>query len=224
MSTAPPDDAFERWRSALLDALKSPENVMAWQDRRYQFAYQIGQLLTAPAGPGTVPVTGNVLYGVYVAGGGLLYVGQTRDAWRRLRDLPVGESHHLATTVPPETWERVIVVQWPELLDRIPCQESQAAEQLGLPTCGLAMEYLLQMTYRPVMTERRRSTDGGWSRRTLDSSRSRGAANSSKFPQLFRAVRAVWDVLLKTPIPMDGQPITYTGGGRVVFPVLVPSS
>jgi hypothetical protein len=44
VSTAPSDDAFERWRSALLDALKSPENVMAWQDRRYQFAHQIGQL------------------------------------------------------------------------------------------------------------------------------------------------------------------------------------
>jgi hypothetical protein len=75
-----------------------------------------------------MPVTGDVLYGVYIAGGGLLYVGQTHDAWRRLRDLPVGESHHLATTVPPETWERVAVVQWPELLDRVPHEESQVAE------------------------------------------------------------------------------------------------
>jgi hypothetical protein len=37
------DDAFERWRNTLLGALAIPGNVMAWQDRRYQFAYQVGQ-------------------------------------------------------------------------------------------------------------------------------------------------------------------------------------
>ncbi len=122
------DDAFERWRSALLDALATPGNVMAWQDRRYQFAYQVGQLLV-DSGPGIPPVSDHVVYGVYVTGGGLLYVGQTSDARRRLRDLPVGESHHLATTVPPETWERVLVIQWPALITRIPAQEAQRTEQ-----------------------------------------------------------------------------------------------
>jgi hypothetical protein len=42
MTASHPDDAFERWRNALLDALATPGNVMAWQDRRYQFAYQVG--------------------------------------------------------------------------------------------------------------------------------------------------------------------------------------
>lgn len=111
------------------------------------------------------------------------------SARRRLRDLPVGESHHLATTVPPETWDRVVVVQWPDLLADVPAQEKQAAEQLGSDTCGLAMEHLLQVTYRPVMTARRRSTAGGWKARNLNSSRSRGAVNSSRFPELFKAVR-----------------------------------
>jgi hypothetical protein len=111
-----PADAFGRWRAAMLDSLASPERVLAWQDRRYLFAHQVGQLLTSPARPDATPVTGHVLYGVHVGGAGLLYVGQTRNAKRRLRDLPVGESHHLATTVPPETWERVIVIQWPNLL------------------------------------------------------------------------------------------------------------
>jgi hypothetical protein len=45
------------------------------------------------ARPDAAPVTGHLVYGVYVAGAGLLYVGQTGNAKRRLRDLPVGESH-----------------------------------------------------------------------------------------------------------------------------------
>jgi hypothetical protein len=32
--------------------------------------------------------------------------------------IPIGESHHLAMTAPPELWTRVIVVQWAELLVR----------------------------------------------------------------------------------------------------------
>jgi len=57
------DAAFERWRSALADALGSPDNLTGWQDRRYRFAHQVGQLLTSavPEGP---PVTDHVVYGV----------------------------------------------------------------------------------------------------------------------------------------------------------------
>jgi hypothetical protein len=116
LDTSAGDEAFRRWRAAMLDSLGSPERVLAWQDRRYRFAHGVGQLLTDSAPPAPASVSGHVVYGVYVAGAGLLYVGQTGDAKRRLRDLPVGESHHLATTVPPETWERVIVVRWPDLL------------------------------------------------------------------------------------------------------------
>lgn len=93
--------------------LPARTGFLVWQDRRYRIAYQLGQLLT----DNTVPGSGHAVYGVYLVGGVLLCVGQARDARRRLRDLPVGESHHHATTVPPGTWERVIVVQWPRLLD-----------------------------------------------------------------------------------------------------------
>jgi len=208
------DDAFDRWRNALLDALATPGNVMAWQDRRYQFAYQVGQLLVDSGGPGIPPVSDHAVYGVYVSGGGLVYVGQTGDARRRLRDLPVGESHHLATTVPPETWERVLVIQWPALITRIPAQEAQRAEQLGQASCGLGIEYLLQITYRPVMTARRRSTAGGWSARHVETSRSRGAAASTQLPELFQAVRAQSDLLARAPMPGHGQAAIYADAGR----------
>jgi hypothetical protein len=124
----------------MLDSLVSPERVLAWQDRRYRFAHQVGQLLTSPARSGAVRVAGHVVYGVYVAGAGLLYVGQTGNATRRLRDLPVGESHHLATTVPPETWERVIVVQWPDLLSGVVTRMTVA---LAAGAVGRALRWAL---------------------------------------------------------------------------------
>jgi hypothetical protein len=210
------DDSFGRWRSALTDALNSPENVMAWQDRRYLFAHRLGQLLvgTAPDGP---LVTDHAVYGIYVRGGGLLYVGQTKDAKRRLRDLPVGESHHVANTVPPEIWERVIVIQWPSLLGRIPAEETQAVEQLGPSTCGLAIEYQLQTAYQPVLNSRRRSTAGGWTERNIGSSRSRGAKASSQLRELFSEVRAQWDILASARM-RDDCAVQFSDSGRVVFP------
>jgi hypothetical protein len=198
----------------MLDALASSDRILAWQDRRYRFAFQLGQLLTDSG----APVSGHAVYGVYLADGVLLYVGQTRDAKRRLHDLPVGESHHLATTVPPETWDRVIVVQWPRLLDQVAATEAQAVERVGFDTSGLAIEHLLQLTFRPVMMTRRRSSTGEWNKRRVELSRSRGAVNSSTFPGLFDAVRTAWDYLVAVPRTSDRQLIARTEAGRVVFP------
>lgn len=206
----------------MLDALASPDRILAWQDRRYLFAHQVGQLLIAAPEGGAAAVDGHVVYGVYVGDGVLLYVGQTRDAKRRLRDLPVGESHHLAMTVPPETWERVIVVQWPRLLAQVPDSEARAAERLGHDVCGLAIEHLLQVTYRPVMAARRRSGTGGWSERRIERSQSRGAVSSSQFPGLFAAVCTAWDLLAGIRYPAGGQPVADVHAGRAVFPRALP--
>lgn len=222
MDGDPLGEAFRQWREAMLESLASPERVLAWQDRRYRFAHRVGQLLTDPAPPDAASVAGHVVYGVYVAKAGLLYVGQTGDAKRRLRDLPVGESHHLATTVPPETWERVIVIQWTNLLEEVRNSERLVAEQLGHQTCGLALEHLLQVTYRPVMTARRRNGTGEWTARRIDSSRSRGAVNSRRLPELFMAVRAVRDRLADASGARDGNLSFHTGAGRVIFPERMP--
>jgi hypothetical protein len=151
----------------------------------------------------------------------LLYVGQTGDARRRLRDLPVGESHHLATTVPPEIWERVVVVQWPSLLNRISRDEAQVAERLQPSTCGLAMEYLLQVCYRPLLNSRRRSNDGVWTARNIESSRSKGAIARSELPELFGEVRGQWEALTGTSAHEGTDAVVYAEAGRVVFPGLL---
>lgn len=214
------DTPFYRWRNALLEALDSPDAIMAWQDHRYQFAHGLGELLAGAAEPDIAPVTGHAVYGIYVAGGGLLYVGQTANARRRLRDLPVGESHHLAMTVPPEVWERVIVIAWPSLLGAASADEAQVAEQLGRATCGLALEYLLQTAYRPVMLARRRSTSGNWTPRHIETSRSKGAISSARFPELFDAVQAQWRALMDAQ-PAAARAVAYTDVGRAVIPALL---
>ena len=159
-----------------------------------------------------------MLYGVTVAGAGLVYVGQSTDARRRLRDLPVGESHHLATTVPPETWTKVLVIEWPPLLDTIPAGEARTASALGHGSCGLALEHHLQLACRPVLSSRRRGSAGQWNPRNLDSSRSRGAQARRQLPQLCRVVTAAWEALTDLPAPCSGPPVTTIGTGRVVFP------
>jgi hypothetical protein len=192
---------------------------MSWPGRTAGTSSPIrSDRLLVDSGPGIPPVSDHAVYGVYVTGAGLLYVGQTRDARRRLRDLPVGESHHLATTVPPETWERVLVIQWPALITRIPAQEAQRTQQLGPASCGLGIEYLLQITCRPVMTARRRSTASGWSARHIETSRSRGAAASTQLPGLFQGVQAQWDLLTRAPVPGHGQAAIYSDAGRAVSP------
>jgi hypothetical protein len=110
------------------------------------------------------------------------------------------------------------------LLAQVSLGEAAEVGRLGLSSCGLAMEYLLQVTYRPVLTARRRNSTGGWTARRLDSSRSLGAISSSKLPGLFEAVRAGWDELAAAPIPTGGRAVTCHFAGRTVFPALtVPS-
>jgi hypothetical protein len=83
------------------------------------------------------------------------------------------------------------------------------------------LEHLLQVTYRPVLSARRRSGTGQWATRRIDASRSRGAVTSDRFPGLFTAVRAVWDQLADMAGPEESNPAVYADAGRVIFPALM---
>lgn len=182
----------------------------------------MGALLTG-AYAGSAAVTGPVLYGVFGPGSGLCYVGQTQQAERRLRDLPVGESHHLATTLPPEVWERVVVVRWPQLLDAVPESERVAVEEMGQLVCGLALEHALQVAKAPPLNSRRRQAGGDWQPRDLARSRSRGAVQAQRLPQLRRLVLEAWAELSGATAP-EHAPLTATSVGRAVFPSVLHES
>jgi hypothetical protein len=208
-------DAYAAWRDALHELTADARSFAEWREHRYAFAYRLGRLLTE-AHPPTPAAVGHALYGVYITGTGLCYVGQTKDAKRRLRDLPIGESHHLAVTIPPELWSRVIVVQWPRLLSQIPDHERERA--LDDPdTCGMALEHLMQCELHPVINCYARTTDGRYRERPPEQSRSKGANSASRFPKLFEAALESWSAL--EAVPSDGTaPAGYLPSGRTVFP------
>jgi hypothetical protein len=142
----------------------------------------VGQTSTHP------PVVESAVYGIWLKWG-LLYVGQTNEASRRLRDLPVGESHHLANTFPPEIWDRVIVIDWPSL----PEAEGTLA-QVDRATVGLAIEHRLQVRVQPLANASRRTKDGGWRDTDRGKSRSRGAKAADAIGELAHVVDRLWDI------------------------------
>ncbi|MER8013327.1 hypothetical protein ACIQ7S_10325 [Streptomyces griseoluteus] len=216
------EDAYRAWRSSLTTLLGDASLLERWQDRRYEFAHRVGSLLTEAHADSSITV-GPVLYGVFASGAGLCYVGQTQEAERRLRDLPVGESHHLANTVPPEVWERVVVIRWPLLLSEAPASEQMEVEAMGSVVCGLALEHTLQVATNPPLNSRRRRTSGDWRPRNLTQSRSRGAIHSQRIPELSRLTLAAWKTLSEAEAP-NGAAVVASEVGRVVIPSTLHAS
>jgi hypothetical protein len=177
-------EARDEWLRALRTLNGSAAFASQWRQERYAFAQRVGAaLVDGESGPS---LTGSVVYGVWLKWG-LIYVGQTTEAQRRLRDLVVGESHHLANTFPPEIWQRVVVVQWPKL-----DEAAAALTELGSNVVGLALEHRMQAWLHPLVNASRRRPDGGWRDVDWDRSRSVGARAGAQIDALFEAVRSLW--------------------------------
>ena len=206
MSDTTPES--DRWRKALL-ALTGDEKAAAdWRYSRYAFAYRLGAALAGGGGT-TAPVSGSVLYGVWL-NWGLIYVGQTGEAQRRLRDLAVGESHHLANTFPPEIWSRVVVIEWSRLQ-----AASAVIERLSEQVVGLALEHRLQALHSPLANTWRRTSAGGWRSVDWAGSRSRGSRAALEIDELFSSVRIIWDQAEAWNV---GDVNALPEASRVVFP------
>lgn len=149
----------EVWLHALRSAISSRDKRQAFRDRRFAFSHRVGTTLRhwVSASGGDRPI----VYGVCL-GEELVYVGQTCEPSRRLYDLPIGESHHLANTFPPEVWDRVVVFDWARqnYCDALP-------QEQPLAHIGEAIEFLLHRHYRPEMNVSRKGTLGNWIPRNL---------------------------------------------------------
>ncbi|MFC0530816.1 hypothetical protein [Phytohabitans kaempferiae] len=183
--------AFVAWREALLYLTRSEPAARDWRYARYAFRHRLGKEIAGLA-------TGPAVYGVWLEWG-LVYLGQTLDAKRRLFDLPIGDSHHLANTFPPEIWHRVVVTTWPEL--------PAAGEVGGLSPqeVGLGLEYGLQRRLGPIFNAERRTPDGGWRANTLERSNSRGARVHLLVGPLLDEVERLWKVA-GSAVPGDARP------------------
>jgi hypothetical protein len=179
------EGAFAAWLGSLNRLTGTPEAARVWRERRYRFAHRLGEALVGTTS-GQAAIVGPAVYGVWLSWG-LLYIGQTTDAGRRLRDLAIGESHHLANTFPPETWDRVVVVAW----TRLP-EAAEVVERLGVQSIGLALEHRLQSWAQPLANAARRTTEGGWRQVDWTRSTSTGARVAADVDTLFLRVRSLW--------------------------------
>jgi hypothetical protein len=193
--------AFEQWLGGLNALTASAAAARQWRERRYAFAHRLGEKLVGQTSTHP-PIAGSAIYGIWLKWG-LLYVGQTNEASRRLRDLPVGESHHLANTFPPEIWDRVVVIDWPSL-----AEAKAALAQLDPVTVGLALEHRLQVRVQPLANASRRTKGGGWRDIDRGKSKSRGAQAADAIGDLADEVDRLWDIAAvheaeSTPLPAE---------------------
>jgi len=210
------------WRQSLLALTNNLESASAFLDQRLRFTSAVARELTKGDSGSAL------LYGVWLQGHNQpVYIGQTLEGKRRLWDLPIGESHHLSNSFPPETWGRVVVVDWLSILETDLGSSAgallqSASTRFAQPNqaLGLALEHLLQHQCRPLFNLRKKKRDGNW--RTVDWSRSRsiGALAATHVAKLFEVVLEHWTHLAQ--LPMQDNCCVIARHGRVVFPSLVP--
>lgn len=174
---------MDHWLDAFRRLTANREVAQRFRESRYRYAHAVAEQLSADGRS-----DGHVVYGVQMPWGPL-YVGQTREGHRRLRDLVIGESHHLANTFPPEIWQTIVVIRWPGLAAAEP-----AVTQHGRDATGLALEHLLQERLQPLFNARKRTRVGGWRSTNYATSRSRASAlaRTPVMARLADEVVALW--------------------------------
>lgn len=213
-----------QWLAAIRALTATPADAAEYLDRRLRFTTAVARALSHDD-----PELDALAYGVWLEGhSGPIYIGQTLEGRRRLWDLPIGESHHLANSFPPEIWSRVVVVYWGCLLDQRPEVVQRLAVDL-LPIAGeaepravigLGLEYLLQRRCQPLFNRRKKRRDGGWREVAWEASGSVGARAAPHLAELLGVVVSVWEKLATASTPAVGV-VEESPGGRVVFPAAV---
>jgi hypothetical protein len=216
------DEFYLEWVGALRAMTSSAESAARFLDLRLRFTTEVANCLVHDD-----PRMDALLYGVWVhSHSAPTYIGQTTEGRRRLWDLPIGESHHLSNSFPPEIWDRVVVVYWGTLLESHP----EIAEPVRValhalvgenidprPAIGLGLEFLLQHRYQPLFNRRKKKRDGGWRDVDWTRSGSLGAKAAPFLDELFKIVAAVWDQLAQVQ-SLTTKMVVLVPGGRVVFP------
>lgn len=148
----------DQWLAAIRAMTATPEAAAEFLNRRLRFTTAIARTLSH-----NDPTCDRLVYGVWPEGHeSPVYIGQTTVGRRRLWDLPIGESHHLANSFPTEIWAKVVVVYWGRVLDARPDLSERA--DLAVKTLtgtansdafvGLGLEYLLQRRAMPLFNRR----------------------------------------------------------------------
>ena len=215
-----------QWLAAIRAMTATREEAATYLDRRLRFTTDVARALSLD-----VPGLDSLVYGVWLEGHeSPVYIGQTTAGRRRLWDLPIGESHHLANSFPPEIWDRVAVVYWGQLLNARPELFAEIAAALKPlagddsaqlnHSVGLGLEFLLQHEVQPLFNSRRKLRDATWRTVEWQNSESLGARTAPHLTSLFAEVIRVWQQLAAV-VPEDADIAVALSGGRVVFPTKI---
>jgi len=215
-------DSRNQWLEAIRRMTATPQAAAEHLDGRLLFTTAVAELLSH-----SDPACDRLLYGVWLEGhSDPIYIGQTTEGRRRLWDLPIGESHHLANSFPPEIWSRVVVVYWGKILAAKPeltATKSNAATEVPFfddrehaAAIGLGLEYLLQKQIQPLFNRRKKRRDGAWRDVRWNDSVSIGAKAAPHLTELFAEVMLTWKELSSIEATDDAK--IELQSGRVVFP------
>jgi hypothetical protein len=221
-------DPYDDWIKALLQLTRSPAHAHEFQIRRYSFSASLAQSLID-----SLPEPGldRVLYGVWInEHSAPVYVGQTSEGRRRLWDLPIGESHHLANTFPPEIWARVVHVNWQHMLEDKGLLDEIVqvlTTSYGIPTAtvltdlGLGLEFLLQRAQMPLFNSNKKTRAGQWRAVSYANGTSRGARIAPFLNSAFQHVLECWNELVS--LESMGMSQVVREFGSVVYPAVLRS-
>ncbi|HEX8083347.1 MAG TPA: hypothetical protein VF529_03595 [Solirubrobacteraceae bacterium] len=205
-------DLTDAWRAQRLfqDALEAvtADETSYWLHRRVLFARAHAVRMAMCAG-GFFDGRRPLLYAVAVRNQGCVYLGETLSR-RRLWDIPVGESHHLAATFPPAAWERLVALRWSEV-EGVVLPPSPGLHQAA----GRALERELHIRLQPEMNIWTKRVDGRWGRRAL---RPLPQVDGFDVPASADAVEATLRDLLCAPADRATRDM---GPGRIVVPGLL---
>ncbi|MCU5632909.1 GIY-YIG nuclease family protein [Bacillus cereus] len=90
--------------------LSDKDSIKRYIQIRFAFACDVFQILQQGLEEDGNNVREPIIYGVIMSNKSI-YIGQSLDSQRRIKDLPIGESHHFAKTIPTELWEKIIVIK-----------------------------------------------------------------------------------------------------------------
>jgi hypothetical protein len=120
------EEIYSAWVHSIKLMTSNPELATSYLDTRFRFNSKIASLLSH-----TDPRNDCLAYGVWLEGhDDPIYIGQTTSGSRRLWDLPIGESHHLSNSFPPEVWGRVVVLYWKRYLSSLNFKSQQVVSQV----------------------------------------------------------------------------------------------
>ena len=222
--------SYQSWamlcREINSDAVKS----RSFRENRYAFNHRLASRLVE-----NLPERGldQVIYAVHLTGDHPrpAYLGTSTGGHRRLCDLPVGESHHLSNTYPPETWERVQILHWRQVLDRegfdLRALEAQVAEHYpakpgeALKLIGMGIEFMFQTETMPELNVRIKLGGGGFREVGLGRSGSRQALIAGRWMKpIFPLLLDYW-MRLQAEAGAYSGPAMHTQTGSVVFPAFI---